>query len=317
MPEQDFMRDVAEAEMILVGLGNEIDAYGLRDQYDKNRAERYAGHAEKVLKKLENTEYAWLIPAYRDMMADGDKIRRALEKLRNLLEGKNYFLISQAQSSPIPEIRWRAGRLAMPCGSAWKKQCAENCSAEETETGETCVPLSLEERDALRECCGKLQTWLEDNDSGKEEETQKNPVLSGEVLRALEQIGRISEKEEISSLLKERIPRDLLGKCPRCGAGMILNVVQAEHYDERGYLSDWQSYTKWLQGSVNRKLLVLELGVGMQFPGVIRIPFEKIAFLNQKAKMYRIHENLYQLPEQLSEKGVGIAENTIDWLNNL
>ncbi len=317
MPEQDFMRDVDEAEMILVGLGDEIDMYGFRGQYDNNQPGRYAWHAEKVLKKLENTEYAWLIPAYRDMLTEGDKIKPALEKLRNLLEGKNYFLISQAQCSLIPEIHWREGRLVMPCGSAWKKQCAENCSAEETETGETCFPLSSEERGTLLECCGKLQNWLEDKDADREEETQKNPVLSGEVLRALEQIGRISEKEEISSLLKGRIPGDLLGKCPRCGAGMILNVVQAKHYDERGYLSDWQSYTKWLQGSVNRKLLVLELGVGMQFPGVIRIPFEKIAFLNQKAKMYRIHENLYQFPEQLGEKGVGIAENTIDWLNNL
>lgn len=98
---------------------------------------------------------------------------------------------------------------------------------------------------------------------------------------------------------------------------MVLNVVQTPGYDERGYLDDWSRYTKWLQGSVNRRLLVLELGVGMQYPGMIRIPFERVVFLNQKAKMYRIHENLYQVPGDFREKGIGIAENAIDWLNNL
>ena len=76
-------------------------------------------------------------------------------------------------------------------------------------------------------------------------------------------------------------------------------------------------YTKWLQGTVNRKLVVLELGVGMKFPGVIRFPFEKVAYFNQKAKFYRIHKNLYHLTEELASKGVGIADNAIDWLQNL
>ena len=82
-------------------------------------------------------------------------------------------------------------------------------------------------------------------------------------------------------------------------------------------MQDWESYMKWLQGTLNKKLLVLELGVGLQFPSVIRWPFEKIANLNKKAKFYRINEKLYQLTEELSEKGIAISENAIDWLNLL
>lgn len=108
-----------------------------------------------------------------------------------------------------------------------------------------------------------------------------------------------------------------LGICPDCGEKLILNNVYTEHYDEKGYLEQWGIYTKWLQGTLNRKLLVLELGVGMQYPSVIRFPFEKVAFYNQKAKFYRINERLYQLSEDLGEKGTSIAKNAIDWLEYL
>lgn len=105
-----------------------------------------------------------------------------------------------------------------------------------------------------------------------------------------------------------------LGKCPECGKPLILNNIYAEHYDEAGYLSQWQLYTKWLQGTLNKKVLILELGVGLKFPSVVRWPFEKIAYFNQKAVFYRVNENLYQMSEELKDKGVPIAKNSIDWL---
>ncbi len=68
---------------------------------------------------------------------------------------------------------------------------------------------------------------------------------------------------------------------------------------------------------MNRRIVILELGVGMRFPTVIRWPFEKVAFFNQKAWFYRINEKLYQLTKELDEKGCGIAQNAIDWLEQL
>lgn len=105
-----------------------------------------------------------------------------------------------------------------------------------------------------------------------------------------------------------------LGNCPECGGRLVLNNVYASGYDENGYLTQWNIYTKWLQGTLNKKLLILELGVGVDYPSVIRFPFEKIAFYNNKASFFRVNEILYQLPPELSEKGNSIAENSIDWL---
>lgn len=108
-----------------------------------------------------------------------------------------------------------------------------------------------------------------------------------------------------------------LGICEHCHAPMILNNIYAKKYNENGYLEQWNLYTKWLQGTLNRRVLILEFGVGMQFPSVIRFPFEKIAYFNQKAEMYRIHEKLYQIAEELKGKAFGLSQNAIDCLRNL
>ncbi len=132
------------------------------------------------------------------------------------------------------------------------------------------------------------------------------------------------DRERTGQLFEElyagRIPGGeplLEGVCPVCGQALVLNNVYAENYNEEGYLEQWRLYTKWLQGTLNRELFVLELGVGMRFPSVIRWPFEKAAFFNRKAFFCRIHGKLYQLTKELSEKGCGISKNAIDWLEEL
>ncbi len=106
----------------------------------------------------------------------------------------------------------------------------------------------------------------------------------------------------------------ILGNCPICGGEMVLNNVYAEHYDENGYLSDWNLYTKWLQGTLNKKLCVLELGTDLSFPSIIRWPFEKVAYYNQKAVFFRVNKELYHMTEELKDKGVSVPQNAIDWL---
>ena len=77
---------------------------------------------------------------------------------------------------------------------------------------------------------------------------------------------------------------------------------------------DWSIYKKWLQGTINKNVCILELGVGLVFPSVIRWPFEKVAFYNQKAVFVRVNERLYHMSEELKDKGVSVAQNAIDWL---
>ena len=136
-----------------------------------------------------------------------------------------------------------------------------------------------------------------------------------------------SMKEEdrkiISSILKQALDTEVhnkcsLGVCPLCGKNKRSNTVYLyDEYDERGYQEEWKRYTNWLQLTLNHKILLLELGVGLDYPGVIRWPFEKIASINQQSRLCRIHSSLYQLPEGLAQKGISVQENAIAWLERL
>lgn len=105
--------------------------------------------------------------------------------------------------------------------------------------------------------------------------------------------------------------------CPNCGEPLVFNTILAENYAEEGYLKQWELYTKWLQGTLNKTLCIFELGVGLDFPTVIRWPFEKIAFFNQKASFFRVHSKLYQIAEEISGRGFGIHESVNDFLKEL
>lgn len=101
-----------------------------------------------------------------------------------------------------------------------------------------------------------------------------------------------------------------------CGSDASGNVVTNENYDESCYLPQWEVYTKWLQNTLNRKLCILELGVGFQFPSVVRFPFEKVAFFNRKSAMVRVHSKLAQLTPEISERSISIFQNPVELLNN-
>lgn len=103
--------------------------------------------------------------------------------------------------------------------------------------------------------------------------------------------------------------------CSHCGSRLRFNQLGVTKYAEEGYIDSWERYTKWLQGTVNRNLCVLELGVGMEYPTVVRFPFEKIVYYNQKAFLYRVHSKLYQVGEEIGDRGAGIQANVIDFMS--
>ncbi|MDY3920254.1 MAG: hypothetical protein SOZ59_14890 [Candidatus Limivivens sp.] len=99
-----------------------------------------------------------------------------------------------------------------------------------------------------------------------------------------------------------------------CGSDRTGNVVTNDQYDESWYLPQWEIYTKWVQNTLHRRLAVLELGVGFQYPGVVRWPFEKTVYFNQKASLIRVHSKLAQVPPELTERSKTIDENPINFL---
>lgn len=102
--------------------------------------------------------------------------------------------------------------------------------------------------------------------------------------------------------------------CEKCGNKLRFNQLGVTKYAQEGYLDNWNQYTKWLQGTVNKKLCVLELGVGLVYPSIIRFPFEKVVMYNQKAFFYRVHKSLYQIGGEIAERGCGIQADPLEFI---
>lgn len=105
--------------------------------------------------------------------------------------------------------------------------------------------------------------------------------------------------------------------CPKCNNEMKINIREKENpeqYNEAGYLSQWEKYQKWLSCTLNRKLVILELGEGFEFPSLFRWPFEKLAFFHQKSKLIRVNQKLWQLGEEIKDRAVSVPVNSKDFL---
>ncbi|MCM1119948.1 MAG: hypothetical protein NC543_11400 [bacterium] len=133
--------------------------------------------------------------------------------------------------------------------------------------------------------------------------------------QSLTETGASEREDMFNAILDRKELTDILGRCPYCDGEMGFNNTYLEKYLENGYLENWSRYTGWLQRTLNRKLCILELGVNMDYPQIIRFPFEKVGYYNRKASFVRVNQRLYQLPPELHDKGISIAKNSVDWLH--
>lgn len=148
------------------------------------------------------------------------------------------------------------------------------------------------------------------------------PCGNHEMLQCSEKCcGRLYPSGEFSDLVNQAIWDGVgldsleIPRCPVCGKPLAYNNILCEqNYVEDGYQGQWEKYTKWLQRTLNKKLCVLELGVELNLPNIIRWPFEKVAFYNQKASFFRINSSSYQMTEELGDKGISIGVNAVEFL---
>lgn len=253
----DIKTKIEEADLVLIGIGEEFEHPAFLKQ-----DEEY----ERVCSHLTEMGMTDLMPYInvKFLKENEEKTVAALKKLKDVLNEKNYFIVSTCMNDFIKRVGFKQDRVVEPCGGYVKMQC--------------------------KNCC-------------------ENSIVDTEP-EFLKQIDLCLKKEKNWDELQ-------YPSCPVCGSRMQLNSLYTEEYDENGYLESWNTYMKWLQGTVNRKVCILELGVGLKYPSVIRWPFEKTGYLNKKACFIRVHERLFQLTPELKEQGYYIAHNAVNVLNLL
>ena len=115
-----------------------------------------------------------------------------------------------------------------------------------------------------------------------------------------------------------KIPTKLVPKCPICGEDMDVNLRKDAYFvqDEHWYEQD-EKYGEFLDKAKDKKVVLLEFGVGFNTPGIIRFPFEKMTFENENWNLVRFNKDNPSVYLDIEDKTTEIFENINDVLKEL
>ena len=109
----------------------------------------------------------------------------------------------------------------------------------------------------------------------------------------------------VSEQTRMRVPSARLPKCPRCGEPMTLNLrVDGRFVEDGSWHTAAKRYADFLEKNAARRLLLLELGVGYNTPGIIKYPFWRILANNPAARYASINRGEAYCPPALSDRAI-------------
>ena len=120
----------------------------------------------------------------------------------------------------------------------------------------------------------------------------------------------------LENMVDLKIPTKLVPKCPVCGGNMEMNLRKdANFVQDENWYKQADKYDKFLDDAKNKNLVLLELGVGFNTPGIIRIPFEQMVFQNKNWNLIRNNKNNVFTYLDLEENAI-LMEKDIDKVIN-
>ena len=118
-------------------------------------------------------------------------------------------------------------------------------------------------------------------------------------------------KEIINKTKDCKIPTELVPVCPVCGEKMEVNVrIDANFVQDENWYKQDKRYGEFLDKSQDKNLLLLEIGVGFNTPGIIRFPFEQMVYNNVNTHLVRINKDYAFASKEIEDKTILFNEDT-------
>ncbi|MGI6755971.1 MAG: SIR2 family NAD-dependent protein deacylase [Atopobiaceae bacterium] len=112
-----------------------------------------------------------------------------------------------------------------------------------------------------------------------------------------------------------RVPSELIPHCPVCGKPMTMNLrVNDRFVQDTGWYVARKRYEAFLDRTRGSKIVLLELGVGFNTPGIIKYPFWRYAAENKNARYVSINKGEMYVPAEIKERSVCIDGDLADVL---
>lgn len=115
-----------------------------------------------------------------------------------------------------------------------------------------------------------------------------------------------------------RVPSELVPRCPVCGAPMSMNLrADATFVEDEGWHRAAERYQDFVRRHEGMRVLYLELGVGMNTPGIIKYPFWKMVYQNPKATYACVNLSEAYCPAEIRKRSICIDEDIDEVLKKL
>lgn len=102
-----------------------------------------------------------------------------------------------------------------------------------------------------------------------------------------------------------KVPTELIPHCPVCGKPMTMNLRADNTFvQDDGWYRASERYADFLRRHKGTKVLFLELGVGMNTPGIIKYPFWQMTAENPKAAYACVNLGGAYAPTEIKDRSL-------------
>jgi len=118
-------------------------------------------------------------------------------------------------------------------------------------------------------------------------------------------------EEFIRRMVKEqkdmKIPTELIPRCPVCGKPMTTNLRSDDRFvQDSGWEAACRRYENFINKYKDKRILLLELGVGGNTPVIIKYPFWRIAMNNKQTTYVCINYGEAFAPKEIEAQSICI-----------
>lgn len=134
---------------------------------------------------------------------------------------------------------------------------------------------------------------------------------------------RLYDNEEMVMKMVElqsncKIPSELIPKCPVCGEDLAPHLRMDGSFVED---EDWHKcskrYTNFVRLAKDKKLLLLELGIGFNTPSIIRWPFEQLSIKYRNSYLVRLNKDNIEPSYPISDNNLLLKVDITEMLDRI
>ena len=117
-------------------------------------------------------------------------------------------------------------------------------------------------------------------------------------------------REMLAAQKGMKIPSTLVPRCPVCGKPMTVNLRSDDTFvEDAGWHVARERYRAFLRKNAHGRILYLELGVGMNTPGIIKYPFWQMTYRNAQARYACINLKATYAPAEIARRSLCISSD--------